>query len=1027
MTHPALVPLEDLVNRLLEAMQAHAEESGADLVNAAREYAESCETINERLNLCLNILSKGSGQAHQALMAATRAPDLLDACAVLSELQTDDYQQFCRERHLPLAPGLNERAKQAVDPLYERAGSFQKKLRMEFSAANSKRDFREALDICRQLAKVDPTDASSVKQAAALEERLIQEVLTKQAKPALDRGDDEEVLAALNDIERIAPGRAPRPDERGEALWREAVEHRKTIRKEEAVIESAKFLEGAESAREDTDLPRVIDLLARISALQSDHGFEFSIEKSTRFEALEDWKLEELKKARIAENFQSALKDLEKKLRSITDKEFQATPPTPSENEADALELQRLWREIAEFKKPVSPELQERARKSLADLTEKVDRHKRAKRRNLSLMVLVGAIVLTATATIAVFFQRSAKASSQLAAAIEDGRADDLRDKLEVLENEAPAWSSLGSLPRTRENANVWLEEQEALSARMTGVLSSIRGDFDSREDLSTWTPISLEAMKNRLHEAGEEIDQVNPNDRTPLEERLTSLLITWDSLAETRRNEIAAAFRKDVENLDQRMRSELRFDRPSSELLSVFDEMSPVFLELGAVATTKLEELSPAASDVVKFGVLQARFEEFEAEVKNIRSVMNEVTAADSLEGYSKAIRELNTTDFLEGQQKIALSNLLVEADSSDRIFREILMPEDIVSWKHLTERTYAPAAFPGDMNEHERVTFLGFRDDESLGEIYRYSITEGGKTRSIFSRGGTMEGVDLTSGGAQVYEMEGKEVYDPEGSSLATVSFRERSYQRAKSAQGARGVIPTGGDLSAESNFFQSLNIGDYATEEFTGFRRPFLEIAEEVLKAPNDINLLFRAYLFLETGKLVQPRPEKWLYRFTSFSDDLAELEKIVGPGVTSSDWCSSAKTEMFSSKLNQFFESRSKRKYVKEATAVYSFYARIYTGGLHYAGYQGIDEKLQLSQSTGAATSLWGLDPQFKILRAFEKSDDGKWGSLGEVSAFSPVFYLRADPSLTWQSVAKDHFLDPDDPETLKRLPTSLKIN
>ena len=237
MTHLSLVPLEDLVNQLLEAMQASSAESGADLVNAAREYAEACEAINERLQLCLNILSKGSGQQHQALMAATRAPDLLDACAILSELQIDGYQEFCRLRHLTVAPTLNERAKQAVDPLYEKAGSFQKKLRMEFSAANSKRDFREALDICRQLAKVDPADASSVKQAAALEERLIKEVLTKQAMPALERGDDEAVLAALDDIARIAPGRVPKPDERGESVWREAIEHRQTIFKEEAIVD----------------------------------------------------------------------------------------------------------------------------------------------------------------------------------------------------------------------------------------------------------------------------------------------------------------------------------------------------------------------------------------------------------------------------------------------------------------------------------------------------------------------------------------------------------------------------------------------------------------------------------------------------------------------------------------------------------------------------------------------------------------------------------------------------------------------
>lgn len=1026
MTHPALVPLEDLVNKLLEAMSKPTSDSGADLVNAAREYAEACEAINERLQLCLNILGKGSGQQHQALMAATRSPDLLDACAVLSELQSDEYVEFCRQQHLPVAPNLNERAKQAIDPLYENAGSFQKKLRMEFSAANSKRNFREALDIVRQLAKLDPADASSVKQANALEERLIQDVLTKQAKPALDRGDDEAVLAALNDIARIAPGRVPKADERSEAVWREAVHHRETILKEEAIIESARYLNEAESARESEDLSRVIDLLARITAARSEHGFNFSTEKATRFEALEDWKLEEFKKARTEDNFRSALKDLEKKLRSITDKEFQGTPPTPQENETDALDLQRLWREIADFKKPVSPELQERARKSLAELTAKVDRHKRAKRRNLTVMVLAGAAVLTTAAIVAVMFQRSSQAAAEIQAAVEDERANDLRGKLESLEEEAPSWISLGSLPRTRENAAAWLEEQGALAAKLTGVISSIRQDFESRGDPSTWSPISLEAVKNRLEEAGTEVDRINPNDRAPLEERLTSLLIDWDNIAEQRRNEIASSFREEVETLDQRLREELRYDRPASELLTVADEISPVFLELGAIASTTLEELSPAASDVAKFEVLQSRFESFEEETKRIRTILNEVGAADDLEGYSKALRMLSETKRIEGEQKIALGNLLVAADSSDRIFREILMPGDIVRWRNLTERLYSPDAFPDDISDHERVAYLTLRDDESLGEIYRYSITEGGKTRSIFSRGGTMEGADLTSGGFQIYEMIGEEVYDPEGASLATVSFRERKYQRARNAQTSRGVLPTGGDLSAESKFFQSLNIDTYTDDDFTGFLQPFLKVAEEIIDAPAELNPLFRAYIFLEVGKLMQPRPEKWLYGFCSFPEDLAELEKRVGPGVSSSDWCSSAKTKEVAEEVNQFFESRAGKSYTKEAQAVYSLYARIYTGGLHYAGFRGLDGELKLSHSAAAAKDLWGLSPEFEVIRAF-KCSEGDWKPAAELADFSPVFFLRADPALTWQSVAEDYFLDPADTEILKRLPADLELN
>ena len=1024
MTHPELIRLEDLINRLLERMQSQEDDSGPEIVNAAREYAEACEAVNVRLQICLDILSKGRDKEHQALMAATRQPDLLDACAVLSELQTEEYGAFCRRNYLPAAPGLNERAKQEVDPLYARAGSFQKKLRMEFSAANSKRDFREALEICRQLAEVDPSDIASVKQVAALEERLVQEVLAKKIQPALDKGDDETAVEALAEIELIAPGRQPRPDERSEKSWCEAIAARKAIEREEAIRASANRLIQAEAARDAGNLELVLELLARVGSLAEKHSFSLSEERTALFRDLNVWKDEALRKSRIEENFLAAIDELKALLKKITDKEFQNTAPTFTEHQEDALGLQRLWKEIAEYKKPVDSELQERARKILGEVNDKIDRHTRSKRRSLILSISGATALLIAAAIIAVMFQKAGQMADRISSAQTDMRAEDLRDCLSSLSDSDPAWNSFGSLPRIRSNAVAWLDEQEALAARMTGVLASIRNDIDSRSDPSTWSPVSLLSLKTRIDDAAKEVALVNQNDRVPLDDSVASLGLSLDGLTELRRNEIVEAFHALVEPLDRLVREELRFDRPIADVAALLTKVNTTISEMEGMASSELEELRPSASDLAKFDVLKGRILTFDAELEKVREIMTKCSGVNSLQTYAGAIRELNETEFLEGEQKIALSNLIVAADSEDRVFREILMPGEILRWKNLTERNFAADGYPSDISDKEEIAFLTLRDDDSLSEMYLYKITEGGKTRTIFSRGETLQGEDLNTATSTIYELLGKEVYDPAGSSLTTVTFTQKKYRQEKNSVASRGSLPVGGKLSPESEFFASLKLGDYVSDDFSKFQRPFLSIAEAVLDAPDDVNPVFRAYLFLEIGRLMSPRREKWLLDFCDFDEDFATLQSIAGVTLSSSHWCSQAQTERLSEKLGTFFSERKGRKYLDKAKAVYGFYARVYTGGLVYCGHRDHTDSLKLVGPTETSEVLWGFDDNFKVAKVFLKDDSGQWKPSGPVAKFSPLFYIRVNPEDSWKSVAKANFVDSTDQSLRGKLPKTL---
>jgi hypothetical protein len=269
------------------------------------------------------------------------------------------------------------------------------------------------------------------------------------------------------------------------------------------------FIQAA-AARDAGNLELVLELLARVGSLAEKHSFSLSEERTALFRDLNVWKDEALRKSRIEENFLAAIDELRALLKKITDKEFQNTAPTFTEHQEDALGLQRLWKEIAEYKKPVDSELQERARKILGELNDKIDRHTRAKRRSLILSISGATALLIAAAIIAVMFQKAGQMADRISSAQTDMRAEDLRDCLSSLSDSDPAWNSFGSLPRIRSNAVAWLDEQEALAARMTGVLASIRNDIDSRSDPSTWSPVSLLSLKTRIDDAAKEVALVN-------------------------------------------------------------------------------------------------------------------------------------------------------------------------------------------------------------------------------------------------------------------------------------------------------------------------------------------------------------------------------------------------------------------------------------------------------------------------------------------------------------------------------------
>ncbi len=1023
MTHPQLVKIENLVRRLEEAINNTEDGVEKTLFSLASEYAEHCKRANDRLQVCAEIASKGKDMEYQALMTATRAPDLLDLCAILSELQTDEWRSFCRRNHLPVPDQLQESSKQLIDPLYAKAGTFQRKLMEEYSAANSKRDFREALKVIRQATKLNPSDSNSVTQAQRLEDRLVREAIKTMELP-LKNGDVAGVLGRLEDIEGLAPGRQPKEGEASERLWIEALELRRGVRRDEAIEESEELMAEAEVAWQEKELNEVLDLISRVSALMEEHEFTLRPDLRELHKEIGRWADGEVLKLKIEDKFRSKLSGLRESLKTIKDKELQSTKPTLSEYREDSFLIQRQWVEIVDFRKPVPVELQDDAQKLLGELNEKIALKETAKRRTLILGISTGSLLLIACAIVSVFFWKAGQLRGQLARSVEERRANDLERKIGEIESNKPIWFIFSGLPGEVERGKSWLEIEKSNALRVTELIKVLDQDVRSKANPVEWTASSLSAVKVRLDGAKTEAAAVNEDYRSDMLNSLAVVDREWLRIVDTKRNEIVAKFHEHVLELELRVREKLGFDQAPIALNQEVTETAKLITEMDVLAQPELEELKPSLADLPKYETNKEKFGKIKEIWEQGNVVMVAAREADNLDDYLKAMKNTAETGIFKGPQLKQLLDLQLKVQSADSVLMEILMPGNLSLWTRLKSGNFSSQGYPASLEGDETVQFLSLRDDESLGEMFQYAVTVNGVTRSIYSQGTQMTIRPSRLGDVEVTEASGVKVYDPARGSSSVASFEPANYRHTKSPVGASGILVKDGRRCPESELFGRIKLPGFVDASVASYRNSLLKAIDRLMDANDEVNPLYKAYLHIKLGELMMKRKDKWLTEFSDFEKDFSELKGIVDRELTSNDWLIPSIVSEYREPLAEYYKKHKGTQYEKTGLAVYQFYERMIAGGMGYCGFVDVKQGLELVNPTEEADTLWGYDKSLKIVRVFRKNAAGGWDPQGESAPFTPVFYLKRAPDEVLKSVTEALKVDPDSPDFRKRLPVTL---
>lgn len=400
------VPATKLVRQIRDALAVAGQ--NAPVESLAAEYVRLCQEANQRLESCAAMLEKGS--EYQALQLVETEPVLLDVIATLSFAETPEWAAYCAANQLPVAPKFDAKAVQALDGLYAKGISANHPLYKDYRAAVTSRNDAKAIQIIRSIVRLNPDDANAKSELARIENKLFQ-LKVQELRTALTQCDENAILATLSELERVAtPARLAELPEYGRAN-----EVRSGVARREAIALAERLTGSLEEERQAGAWRMVGDILARIRALQSEHGFQLAETQAAKCVEMQNYFDAKRAAADEAARFDHALATVGGLAESFDSRLLTRSTLTFGEAQNLHGEFNRRWREVEKFQRPVPEDFIQRVRTSAGALRAELDRLQRQRRLKIVVASTVAIIVIVGAAWFTIGQVRAQDYSTQLA------------------------------------------------------------------------------------------------------------------------------------------------------------------------------------------------------------------------------------------------------------------------------------------------------------------------------------------------------------------------------------------------------------------------------------------------------------------------------------------------------------------------------------------------------------------------------------------------------------------------------------
>jgi hypothetical protein len=627
-----------------------------------------------------------AGDRHQAIQLAETAPNLLDLVTVLEFRSADDWRAFCQKNSLPPPDRIDSRSVQALNECYAQGITTDHPLYAAYREAVLHRKDEDALQALQSIARLNPADANAASELARLDAKVLA-ARVAQLGALIEGGDAAVIVAAIEAIEAF--GFKGRPE--GEA-WRKAQSVRCVFLAEEV----AKL----KSASRWADALAKVDFVRRLQA-----EFQLELPSSTlkQIESFEVWARAEQEKDRKEREFSSRLAELHFRIHQSEEKDTSARYVKLPEMRDDFEGLNKTWRALTDFTRPIPEEAAAAFRKRSGLLEAEIARRTRLRRRAIT----AGCAAAILAGGVVVWFVLGQVKARDFAAQLNNA----------VSQRQVRAAETLLGRIHTSEKRLLTTASVNTAAAAAETFLSKEHGALTSFETAFARLPMRLEGEPDaaRLNLVAEEFAQTTaalnalaPDLKAENEPRVKAFEKLWQQFLSQSGTVVNGLLEQWISSAEKQC-SQLDYRVPVKTAAAQISTLSGLVQKISDCEASFTNHLGLRNDLLQRAGAAHARFTAYARELSKLDEGMGALKKAHSLNDYSSAISVLASSEYSGAPAASAATAIQALGPSEEATLRSLLGATNPATWAFIRKGkpvTLIPEiAMPAELALFERL----------------------------------------------------------------------------------------------------------------------------------------------------------------------------------------------------------------------------------------------------------------------------------------------------------------------------------
>ena len=982
-----MLPPAKLVRQIREAIST--EDRNAPYETFATEYLRFCREAGQRLESCAAMLEKGSD--YQALQLAETEPPLLDLIATLSFAEAREWGELCLANQLPVAEKFDLKAVQALDSLYSKGINPSHPLYKDYRAAVTSRDDAKALQIIRSIVRLNPGDANAKLELDRIENKLFQLKL-QELRVVLAQHDENGTLSALAELERLTtPAQLS-----GLPEYTRAVEVRREAARREAIATADRLTESLGEEHRAGAWRMVSDILARLRALQAEHGFTLSESGAAKCVAMQQYVDTQRAEADEKVRFEQALATVGGLAESFDTRLLTRASLTLAEAQNLHGEFGRRWKELEKFRRPVPEDYIQRVRTSAGALRAELDRLQRQRRLKIVVASVGIAAVIAGAAWFTIRALHAQDYATQLTGLREAGQVEAAEKMIARVRTEDAALAAKPKLTARLDEVDRWTRDERAKLAEIENKLTEL--EATAKAGMTDADPMTL---VTKLESTNQLIETLAGGLHAAPAGRMLVVRNQFDAHIGVLREKLIAQADGELTELEGVAGLKLAYDQPKEAITQALAKIEPVLKALEARIKPAVAALELPSSQQSRVSALRTRADLFHSEIGVLEKVHEAVLQANTLDAWLQALGGYKTSRLAQTREVNDARKLLAAFPKADELLASLVLPGDPVAWAAAKADATGERLAPDTVLPAEMSTLLALRDDRYLNDIWDVTLSDlgkGGTRRELYSRGELKKGAPSKTGDIETIRWEGG-IYTPSMTAELPAFIPTTYAMNRATGVGGSGVSGTGevkvNRLSAVSQCLNGLELNRMTDATGSKYEKPLLGVFGDLVREKST-GPLFKAYLMQQLASVLNVRPYAWGLEYSaSLRNDLAELNRLCdGVVLRSQDWLLERKKAQLGGKLTPFFAGLQNRDYLNEARLHREVLRGVIKAGLQFGGFVDGEGKANLLGEARSSKMLWSLAADGQSLARYYPSDDVHQ-TIKPTPGLSPIFFVPLD--------------------------------